>query len=220
MNDSVKLFIVDDHAILREGLKMVLEHEEGMVVVGESDNGRDALHEIGMCLPDVVIMDITMPSLNGLEATRRLKQDCPKVKVIVLTMHDSEQFLVEALDAGACGYVAKRDAKIDLILAVKSVMNGRLFVSPSVSRAVSSDGRAMGRNGLVRRSENLTSREREVLQLLSEGKSSRDIGIILNISIRTVDVHRSNIMKKLGVHNTTGLIIHAIKVGIIDVRAC
>jgi DNA-binding NarL/FixJ family response regulator len=217
MSDAVKLFIVDDHAILREGLKMVLEDEEGMVVIGESNNGRDALDEIPQCLPDVVIMDISMPSLNGLEATRRLKKDLPEIKVIVLTMHDSEQFLIEALDAGACGYVAKRDAKLDLILAVKSVMKGRLFVSPSVSRAVSTEGKKGGENGVFVRNEGLTSREREVLQLLSEGRSSRDIGVMLNISLRTVDVHRSNIMKKLGVHNTTGLIVQAIKEGIIDV---
>ena len=217
MSDAVKLFVVDDHAILREGLKMLLEDEEGMVVIGESDNGRDALHAIAECRPDVVIMDISMPSLNGLEATRRLKKDLPDIKVIILTMHDSEQFLIEALDAGACGYVAKRDAKLDLILAVKSVMKGRLFVSPSVSRAVSSEGKKSVENSVLVRTEGLTSREREVLQLLSEGRSSRDIGVTLNISIRTVDVHRSNIMKKLGVHNTTGLIVQAIKEGIIDV---
>lgn len=216
---KIRVLVADDHTMVRKGLCSLLSENPGIEVVEEAADGREAIAKAAALLPDVVLMDITMPHLNGLEATRQIKRAAPQVKVIALTMYTNEEYILQILQAGASGYVVKQAAPAELISAIETVHDGGSFLSPSVSQAVI--------NELVRRPAaeaspepaRLTDREREVLQLIAEGFSNREIAERLQLSIKTVGVHRVNLMDKLGAHNVTELVKYALRKGIINLDA-
>ncbi|MCK5254596.1 MAG: response regulator transcription factor [Deltaproteobacteria bacterium] len=213
---NIKVVIADDHTILRQGIKALLDNQEGIEVVGEAKDGREAIKTIEELLPDVILMDIAMPGLNGLEATRRIKKKFPKVKVVVLTMHANEEYIFQILNAGADGYLVKETAFQDLISAINAVHKGEAFMSPSISKKVMTDyiQRAQGEEKVG--FDTLTTREREILQLVAEGNSNKKIAEALFISPKTVETHRAHIMDKLNIHDRAGLIKYAIRKGMIN----
>ena len=218
---KLRILLADDHEIVRRGLCMLLQKQEGWEVCGEASDGRQALEMARQLNPDVVIVDIGMPNLNGLETTRHLLQQDPKFKIIVLTMTDSDQVIREALNAGARGFVLKSDAARDLVAAVEAVQSKRMFFTPRVNELVMAGfldkGQPISRNQPPRLPV-LTTREREVTQLLAEGKSSKEVASLLNLSTKTVETHRSNIMRKLSLHSIRDLVVYAIKNNIIQVQ--
>ena len=208
------VLLVDDHVVVRQGLKALFADEPDIEVVGEANNGREALALVPDLQPDVVLMDISMPGLNGIEATRQLRQRYPEIKVVVLSMHANEEYVFQVLQAGASGYVLKQSDSLEVLTAIRAALAGGSFLSPPISRAVIDD--------YVRRAEArgqgsdldlLTSREREVLQLLAEGLPNREIAVQLNISIKTVETHRSNMMNKLELTSKTELVKYALRKG-------
>jgi DNA-binding NarL/FixJ family response regulator len=216
MTDSVRVLLVDDHTIVRQGLRRILE-EKGMDVVGEAEDGRRGLEMAKELAPDVVVMDISMPKLGGIEATRRVRKEVPGAKVIILTIHFDENYIFKTLDAGASAYLVKETASEDLIEAIKTVMSGELYFSPRIPPAVIKSYKKMVKSGKkADEFSRLTNREREILQLIAEGYTSRQIGEMLFISDKTVENHRANIMGKLDIHDTAGLVRYAIRIGLID----
>ena len=218
---KLRILLADDHEIVRRGLCALLQKHEGWEVCGEASDGRQAIEMAKQLKPDVVILDIGMPSLNGLDATRQLLQHDPQFKIIVLTITDADQVIREALDAGARGFVLKSDAARDLVSAVEALQNKRMFFTPRVNdlvlRGFLDKGHAISRNEPPNLPV-LTSREREVTQLLAEGKSSKEVASFLNLSTNTVETHRSNIMRKLGLHSIRDLVVYAIKNNIIQIQ--
>ncbi len=212
----VRVLLAEDHTLVRKALRSLLEAETDIEVVGEAEDGREAVEQVGQLHPDLVLMDISMPSLNGLEATRQIRQRFPEVKVLVLTMHADEEHIFQILRAGASGYVVKKAAPSELISAIQTVYRGDTFLSPSVSRTVVQEyirwAEAMeGEDDYSR----LTPREREVLQLIAEGHSNREMAGMLHISVKTVEGHRANLMDKLDLHSTAELTQYAIRKGVI-----
>lgn len=202
---SINVLVVDDHAILRDGIRSLLERQEGITVIGEAGNGREALSAVAELKPDVVLMDVAMPEMNGLEATRLIKDLYPEVKIIILTQHDNQEYVDPLLKAGASGYVLKRSGGREVVMAIRQVFEDGAFLEPSIARLVLDDyvrPEEEERSNLNR----LTEREREVLRLVAEGKSNKEIASLLCISPKTVSVHRSNIMTKLDVHSSFELI--------------
>src|SRR6202047_2952309 len=218
---KLRILIADDHEVVRRGLCMLLQTHEGWEVCGEAKDGREAVEKAKQVRPDVVILDVGMPNLNGLAATRQLLQQNPQQKVIVLTITDSDQVIREALDAGARGFVLKSDAARDLVSAVEAVQSKRMFFTPRVNDLVLAGfldkGHAISRNEPPNL-PTLTVREREVTQLLAEGKSSKEVASLLNLSTKTVETHRSNIMRKLSLHSIRDLVVYAIKNNIIQIQ--
>jgi DNA-binding NarL/FixJ family response regulator len=223
VEDTVKLRILlaDDHEIVRRGLCALLQKHEGWEVCGEASDGREAIEMAKQLKPDVVIVDIGMPHLNGLDTTRQLLQHDINFKVIILTINDSDQIIREALDAGARGFVLKNDAARDLVSAVEALQSKRMFFTPRVNDLVLAGflekGHALSRNEPPNL-PTLTAREREVTQLLAEGKSSKEVATVLNLSTKTVETHRSNIMRKLSLHSIRDLVVYAIKNNIIQIQ--
>jgi DNA-binding NarL/FixJ family response regulator len=218
---KLRILIADDHEVVRRGLCTLLQTHEGWEVCGEAKDGREAVEKAKQVKPDVVILDVGMPNLNGLAATRQLLQQNPQQKVIVLTITDSDQVIREALDAGARGFVLKSDAARDLISAVEALQHNRMFFTPRVNDMVLAgflDKGHNGSNGDSPKPPTLTSREREVIQLLAEGKSSKEVASLLNLSTKTAETHRSNIMRKLDVHSIRDLVVYAVKNDIIQVQ--
>src|SRR5450631_3780117 len=218
---KLRILLADDHEIVRRGLRSLLEKREGWEVCGEASDGREAIEKALELKPDVVIVDIGMPNLNGLDTTRQLLQLDPHFKVIVLTITDSDQVIREALDAGARGFVLKSDAARDLVSAVEALQNKRMFFTPRVNDLVLSgflDKGHKGSDGDSPKLPKLTPREREVVQLLAEGKSSKEVASLLNLSTKTAETHRSNIMRKLGFHSIRDIVVYAIKNNIIQVQ--
>ena len=213
----IKVVVADDHTILRQGIKALLDNQAGIEVIGEAKDGREALTLIERLQPDVILMDIAMPGLNGLEATRRIKKKFPKIKVLVLTMYTNEEYVFQILQAGANGYLVKETAFQDLISAIRAVYRDEAFMSPSISKKVINryTQRAQKTNDTT--CDVLTTREREVLQLIAEGSSSKKIAEALFISPKTVETHRTHIMDKLNIHNRTDLVKYAIRKGIVDI---
>jgi len=213
----IKVVVADDHTILRQGIKALLDNQAGIEVIGEAKDGREALTLIERLQPDVILMDIAMPGLNGLEATRRIKKKFPKIKVLVLTMYTNEEYVFQILQAGANGYLVKETAFQDLISAITAVYRDEAFMSPSISKKVINryTQRAQKTNDTT--CDVLTTREREVLQLIAEGSSSKKIAEALFISPKTVETHRTHIMDKLNIHNRTDLVKYAIRKGIVDI---
>ena len=213
----IKVVVADDHTILRQGIKALLDNQSGIEVIAEAKDGREALTLIERLLPDVILMDIAMPGLNGLEATRRIKKKFPKIKVLVLTMYTNEEYVFQILQAGANGYLVKETAFQDLISAITAVYRDEAFMSPSISKKVINryTQRAQKTNDTT--CDVLTTREREVLQLIAEGSSSKKIAEALFISPKTVETHRTHIMDKLNIHNRTDLVKYAIRKGIVDI---
>ena len=201
----IRVLVVDDHAILRDGIRSILESQEDIIVVGEADDGSKAIENVKETLPDVVLMDLSMPKLNGLEATRFIKEHFPQVKVLILTQHDDREYILPALRAGAAGYVLKRSGRREMLNALREVYEQGAFLTSNVTREVL---QVYSQEGRSRKSEaqHLTEREHQVLQLTLEGKSNKEIALELGISPKTVSVHRSNVMTKFDVQNTVELI--------------
>jgi DNA-binding NarL/FixJ family response regulator len=217
---KLRILIADDHEVVRRGLCTLLQTHEGWEVCGEAKDGREAVEKAKQVRPDVVILDVGMPNLNGLAATRQLLQQNPQQKVIVLTITDSDQVIREALDAGARGFVLKSDAARDLISAVEALQQNRMFFTPRVNDMVLAGFLDNGHNRSngESKSSTLTPREREVIQLLAEGKSSKEVACLLNLSTKTAETHRSNIMRKLDIHSIRDLVVYAVKNDIIQVQ--
>jgi DNA-binding NarL/FixJ family response regulator len=220
-SQHIGVLVADDHTLVRRGLVQLLSLADGVEVVGEAADGRVAV-DLAMHLdPDVVLMDISMPGLNGLEATRQLKKEAPHIKVLILSAHDNEEYVLQVVQSGADGYILKNISSEDLYAAIKSVFSGQAFFSPSVSRILLdtyqkvAGGGDRGEGDTRNAGTRLTPREREVLQLVAEGKTHQEIADILHISVRTVDTHCTNMMKKLDIHDSAGLVTYAIKNGII-----
>jgi len=211
----IRVLLADDHTILREGIRVLLGREADVEIVGEADDGIRAVEMAGRLQPDVVVMDISMERMGGLEATREIILTNPGVRVVILTMHDNEEYLVEALKAGASGYVLKEAAATDLAEAIRAAARGDVYLYPSVARKLVRD--------YVKRvsdpktvAETLTTREREVLKLVAEGYTNKEIAALLGISVKTVENHRSNMMRKLDLHDRTELARYAVRIGLVD----
>jgi two-component system, NarL family, response regulator NreC len=213
---DIHILLVDDHEVVRSGLRMLLESQDDLIIVGEASTGQQALQMVEQVKPDVVVMDITLPDISGIETTRRIKQRHPKLAVVALTIHEDEQYFFEMLQAGASGYVPKRAAPDDLITAIRSAYANEIYLYPSLARALVTD--FVGRNRVDPETlpEELTSREAEVLELLAEGLSNEEIADRLVISRHTVARHRENIMRKLGLHSRSELVKYAIRKGLIS----
>jgi two-component system response regulator NreC len=215
--NKIRVLLADDHLILREGIRLLLGKVPDIEVVGEASEGGEAVAKAEQLVPDVVLMDITMPGLNGLEATRQIKQKTPQVKVLILTMHDTSQYLSQMLQAGASGYVVKTTTTHDLISAIKAVHQGDVYLYPSIAKMLVEDYLQKVKTGEEKTSyEGLTRREREILMYIAEDKKNKEIADLLGISVRTVQAHRTNLMDKLGAHDRTELVKYAISKGIID----
>jgi len=208
----IRILLADDHAVVRQGFKMILDAQPDMEIVGEAGNGREAVDLAEQLRPDVVVMDVAMPELNGIEATRRLASSVPHARVIALSMHKDSVYVREILRAGARGYLLKDSGAADLVAAIHAVASGESYLSPAVSNAVLDDYRRHVTNPI----DLLTSREREVLQLLAEGKTNKEIAGVLNLSVYTVDAHRGRIMEKLNLHSINDLVRFAVRNGLIE----
>jgi len=208
---AIRVVLAEDHVLVRQSLRSLLERE-GFQIVAEASDGQEALRYVQSLKPDITVMDITMPVLNGLDAARQMSISSPKAKTILLTQHDEEQYLSEALDAGVKGYVLKSQVASDLVQALRQVSRGEVYLSPGVSGAVM--------NAYRSRSEKprdpLTARERQVLQLIAEGKSTKDVASVLGISVKTAESHRTRLMHKLDIHETASLVLYAVRCGIVS----
>ena len=208
----IRILLADDHAVVRQGFKMILDAQPDMEIVGEAGNGREAVDLAEQLRPDVVVMDVAMPELNGIEATRRLASSVPHARVVALSMHKDSVYVREILRAGARGYLLKDSGAADLVAAIHAVASGESYLSPAVSNAVLDDYRRHATNPI----DLLTSREREVLQMIAEGKTNKEIAGTLNLSVYTVDAHRGKIMEKLNLHSSGELVRFAVRNGLID----
>jgi DNA-binding NarL/FixJ family response regulator len=213
----IAVLLVDDHAVVRQGLRALIEAEGDMVVVGEAENGRQAVAQTKKLLPDVVVMDVAMPGMNGLEATRQIVRNVPSAKVLVLTSYGDEDYVAQLLEAGAIGYLVKQTAAADLLRAIREVRGGNKFFSPAIAKRLRQQDREafLGRQS-VSRIARLTSREAEVLQLVAEGLANKQIAAELSISIKTVEKHRQQAMNKLNIHDVAGLTRYAIAKGWVE----
>jgi DNA-binding NarL/FixJ family response regulator len=212
----IRILLADDHTVMRAGLRLLLERQPDMVVVAEAADGRQALSLVETETPDVAVMDIAMPILNGIETTRQIAAKRPELPVVILSMHSDESYVMRALKAGAKAYLLKDSAEADLIRAVRAVREGKSFFSPAVSRMLLEDYvHQLQQRGEEDSYELLTTRERELLQLLAEGKSNKDVANLLNVSVYTVETHRAHILQKLGLHTVPDLILYAVRKGII-----
>jgi len=216
---KIKVLLVDDHAILRAGLSRLLSEEQDIEVVGEAENGREGVQKVQELRPDVVLMDIGMPVMNGMDATRQIKKRNQEVKILVLTMHDNEEYLFQVLQAGAAGYVLKKAADSDLVNAIHVVYGGDCFLYPSAAKMVVEDYLEKVRHGQEPTTsfDTLTDREREILKLVAEGYTNREIAETLFISVKTVETHKTNIMEKLNLHKRAELVRYAIRKGLLQV---
>ncbi|HXG19182.1 MAG TPA: response regulator transcription factor [Methylomirabilota bacterium] len=223
MKDSlIRVLLVDDHALFRAGLRLLLAHTSGMEVVGEAADGREAVRVAKKTRPHVILMDIAMPGLNGLEATAQLSQECPESRVIVLSMHTNAQYVTQALRAGAAGYLLKDAAAAELEQAVKTVAGGAVYLTQAVSQQVIADYRRRltpgkaGERAEEPFSDSLTPRQREILQLIAEGRTTKEIASLLHRSEKTIEAHRSRLMNQLDIHDLAGLVRYAIRIGLVS----
>lgn len=210
----VRILIADDHALVRAGFRSLLEKIDDCEVVADVGDGREAVRLIGQLQPDVVLMDVKMPGLNGLEATARVTRDFPNVRVVILSMYANEEYVVQALRAGAVGYLLKDAATAELQLAIQAAVRGETYLSPLISKQVLRDYiQLVGQSGSML--DALTARQREVLQLIAEGRTIKEIAQLLNISVKTAEAHRTQLMERLDIHDVTGLVRFAIRVGLV-----
>ena len=207
----IRVVLADDHTLVRQGLKSLLEREK-FQVVAEASDGQEAVALAEGHHPDIAVIDISMPILNGIDAAREMGRSCPKTKTILLTQHDEDQYVSEALEAGVKGYVLKSQAANDLLQAIQQVSRGQVYLSPGVSRAVMEAYRSKS----AKSGDPLTLRERQVLQLIAEGKSTKDIASLLGISVKTAESHRTRLMHKLDIHETASLVRYAVRHGIVQ----
>lgn len=212
----IRILIADDHGVMRKGLRLQLEQHEGFEVVGEASDGRNAIRLAEQLRPDLVIMDIGMPNLNGVEATAQIVKHNPDIGVIILSVHSDEEYLLRALTAGAKGYLLKESADVDLVRAVQAVAQRKSFFSPTVAKMLLDDFvLQLKQRGLKDSYDLLTDREKEVFQLLAEGKSAKEIASMLNLSPYTVETHRTHVMQKLDLHSSVDLVLYAVRKKII-----
>lgn len=214
--DGLRIILADDHSLVRRGIRSLLGSHSGWQVCGEAADGRETLEKVDELKPDILILDLNMPELNGLEVTRRVHKMCPGVEVLVLTVHDSEQVMRQVLEAGARGYMLKSDAGHELLSAVDTVRRHRLFLSSQASRMLRGSS-ALPAKDHVALKQPVSPRERQVLQLLAEGKSTKDIATALDITVKTAETHRSNIMRKLDLHHVTELVRYAIRNQVVQI---
>ncbi len=215
--NKTRILVADDHGIVRKGLRFLLDRQPGMEVVGEASDGREAVKLNEELLPNVVIMDVAMPQLNGIDAAAQIIKSNPNTGVIMLSMYADESYLVRALSVGAKGYLLKESAEVDVVIAVQVVSQGRPFFSPQIAQSLLEDYvRALQQRGIQDSYDLLTDREREVLQLLAEGKSNKEVATILDLSTYTVETHRTNLMHKLNLHNTAEIVLYAVRKKIIS----
>ena len=213
----VRILLADDHTVVRKGLRLLLESVPEFHVIADAASGRDAISLAEQHRPDVVVMDVAMPILNGIEAARQITAKQPATAIVFLSMHGDESYVLRALKAGARAYLLKDSAEYDLIQAVKAVSEGKAFFSPAISKMLVEDYmRQMQERGVEDSFELLTTREREVLQLLAEGKNNKDVAALLNLSLYTVETHRTHILQKLNLHSVPELILYAVRKGIIS----
>ena len=214
---KLRILLADDHTVVRQGLRRVLEEQPDWHVVAEADNGREAVRQAEQHKPDVAILDVAMPLLNGIEATRQIIKRVPGVRVLVLSMHSDEAYVTQILHAGASGYLLKDSADVDLLQAVSAVALGKSFFSPAIARLMLDDyvKERSGEPGVIDRYESLSDREREVFQLIAEGKANKEIAALLFISSSTVETHRARIMEKLDVHSAAEIVLYAVRRGVI-----
>ncbi|HVT49288.1 MAG TPA: response regulator transcription factor [Vicinamibacterales bacterium] len=214
---KLTILLGDDHTLVRQGIRKILEERQTWTVVDEACDGREAVRKALELQPDVAILDIGMPLLNGIEATRQIVRRAPNIRVLILSMHTDEAYIVQALQAGARGYLLKESADVDLVHAVTAVSSDKSFFSPSVATVVLDDYvRHLTEKGVVDRYESLSEREREVLQLVAEGRSNKEVADLLCLSPATVETHRAHILQKLDVHNTAELVLYAVRRGVIS----
>ena len=219
--ERITVLLADDHTVVRQGLRALLVAEGDIDIVGEAENGRQAVQLAKRLLPQVVVMDIAMPVLNGLEATRQITHALPSTKVLVLSSYSDDEYVQQLTDAGAAGYLVKQTAANDLLKAIREAQKGNAFFSPAIAKRLRDQCREAFESGqsLRKRPDYLTTREAEVLQLIAEGRANKQIAAELCISIKTVEKHRQQVMNKLGIHDVAGLTRHAIAKGIIETNA-
>ncbi|MCH7612531.1 MAG: response regulator transcription factor [Candidatus Marinimicrobia bacterium] len=219
---EITVLVVEDHTIVRQGIVSLINKEDDITIVGEADDGRQAIKLCREKKPNIIVMDLAMPHLNGIETTQIVKKECPKTNIIILSMYSEEEYIFKAIDAGASGYLTKKNAAEDLIKAIRAVRDGKTFFSPEVSKTVMNSYHLMmkkyGTLDEVSEKKKLTSRELEVLQLIAEGYTSKKISEKLHISTNTVQRHREKIMRKTGIHNVAGLTRYALEKGIIELE--
>ena len=213
--NPIRVLLVDDHALVRAGIRSLLEKIAGVEVVGEASNGREALEFVKLHLPNLVLMDIAMRELGGLETLPRIIKDFPSVKVVILSAHANEEYVIRALRSGASGYMLKDAATAELELVIKSVAQGKTYLSPSISRPVI-DSYLLRVGGEVSPLEQLTARQREILQMIAEGKNTKEIAGELDVSVKTVEAHRLQLMARLNIHDVPGLVRYAIRSGLVS----
>jgi DNA-binding NarL/FixJ family response regulator len=212
---TIRVFLADDHKILRESLVILLQQEKDIIVIGEAANGHDALEDIIRLQPDIAILDISLPQLNGLEVAARLRKEIPEIKIVILTMHKNEDFVARAYQLEVNGYVLKENALEELLKSIRVVQAGGTYLSSDITSTVIA-GFVANFSQKKGKSELISSREREIVQLLAEGNSNKEIAHMLNLSLKTVETHRSNIMHKLGLKNVTDLVLYAVRNHIIE----
>lgn len=217
MTDRTRILIADDHGIVRQGLRSVLSRDLSFEIIGEASDGREAVLLAESLEPDVVIMDIAMPDLSGIEATAQICKGSPDIKVVILSMHSDETYILRALNAGAKGYLLKDSAEVDLVRAVHSVCRGKPFFSPEITQVLLEDYmRSLQQRRLQDSYELLTDREKEVLHLLAHGKSNKEVAAALDLSTNTIESHRMSLMKKLNLHNTAEIVLYAVRKKIVS----
>lgn len=216
MTTKTKILVADDHGIVRHGLRSLLERQQDMEVVGEARDGREAVRMAEELDPHIIVMDIAMPQLNGIDAAEQVLRTSPPTKIILLSMYADEEFLTRALTVGVKGYLLKDSAELDLVRAVRAVAAGKSFFSPAIAQALAEDYvRQLQSKGLQDSFELLTAREKEIIQLLAEGKSNKEVATVLNVSPYTVETHRMHLMQKLNLHNTAEIVLYAVRKKII-----
>ncbi len=214
----IRVLLADDHVLVRAGIRALLCEMDGVNIVAEASNGRDAITLAGTTSPNLIIMDISMKELNGIEATARLRAQHPQVPILILSMHDTEDFVRRSLKAGASGYLIKDSAPLEFTMAIEAVMRGETYVSPKVSKhlvsSLSQAGAASGGPSI----EALTPRQREILQLIAEGRSTKQIAFSLGVSVKTVETHRTGLMERLAIHEVAGLVLYAVRNGLVNAQ--
>jgi DNA-binding NarL/FixJ family response regulator len=213
---NIRILLADDHGVVRKGLRFLLERDGRMEVIGEAADGREAVKLAEELDPQVVIIDIAMPQLNGIEATAQICKRKPEIGVVILSMHSDEGYLIRSLQAGAKGYLLKDSADTDLVRAVEAAAGGKPFFSPAIAKTLLEDYLSqMRQRGLHDSYDSLTEREKEILQLIAEGKSNKEAAAVLNLSLYTVETHRTHVMQKLNLHNTAEIVLYAVRKGIV-----
>jgi two-component system, NarL family, response regulator NreC len=213
--NPIRILLADDHIVIRKGLRLLLESQSGFKVIAEASDGRETVAMAEAHQPDVVVLDVAMPTLNGIEAARQISTKLPQTAIVFLSMHSDEGYVMKALKCGAKAYLLKDSAEYDLINAIRAVSEGKAFFSPAISKMMEEYMRQMQDREIEDSYELLTTREREVLQLLAEGKTNKEVASILNLSLYTVETHRGNILQKLNLHSGAELILYAVRKGVI-----